>query len=394
METNDRRPRIDGERPTAEDMLERWRREARESPGRGRLRVYLGAAPGVGKTYAMLHEGHRLRKEGRDVVIGFVETYGRAETEAQIGDLEVIPRRRLQYRGVTLEEMDTDAVLRRRPAVALVDELAHTNAPGSPRQKRYQDIEVLRSAGIDVITTLNVQHLESVNDLVESITGVKVRETVPDRLLDEASVELVDLPAPLLRERLAAGKIYPREQVQRALEHFFRESNLTALRELALRRTAEGVEAALEAYMRGERAPGPWPTVERVLVAIDHRPHGEALIRAGWRTARGLHADLIVAMVIPAPLPSLPEAQRRALMRRLELAEDLGAETMTIVDRDVAAGIMQAVRAHAATDLVIGRPQRRRPLGIRRDAVLKRLLRDLPDVHIHIMSPPHTAHAT
>ena len=223
-------------RPTPEQLLERYGYAIRSGEKRrGRLRVYLGAAPGVGKTYAMLLEGRRLRSEGRDVVVGFVETHGRDETEAQIDGLEVIPRRTIEYRGVAVEEMDTDATIRRKPEIALVDELAHTNVPGSRHAKRYEDIEAIRDAGIDVISTVNIQHLESLNDVVESITGVEVRETIPDKILDGATeVQLIDLPVTGLIERLEQGKIYPRARAQQALENFFREGNLAALRELAL----------------------------------------------------------------------------------------------------------------------------------------------------------------
>src|SRR5579859_7003147 len=221
-------------------------------PWRGRLRVYLGMAAGTGKTYAMLNEGRRRKTRGTDVVVGYVETHGRSLTEQQIGELEIVPRKHIAYRGVTLEEMDMDAVIARHPQVALVDELAHTNAPGSRNAKRYQDVEELLAAGITVISTLNIQHLEGLNDIVEAITGVRQRETLPDRVLDEANeVELIDLAPDALRARLRHGNVYPPEQAQRALEDYFSQSNLTALRELALRRTAEKTEAQLEALMHG-----------------------------------------------------------------------------------------------------------------------------------------------
>ncbi|HVX29312.1 MAG TPA: sensor histidine kinase KdpD [Nitrolancea sp.] len=376
----DERERIDDQRPTAEQMLARVRRD--EPRRRGRLRVFLGAAPGVGKTYAMLEEGHRLRDEGHDVVIGFVETYRRRETEEQIGDLEVLPRRTITYRGVSLDELDTDAVLARHPEIVLIDELAHTNAPGSPREKRYQDVELLLDAGITVLSTMNIQHLEGLNDLIEGVTGIKVRETVPDRVLDEADVELIDLSPALLRERLAAGKIYPEPQAIRALEHFFRESNLTALRELALQRTAEGVEAALEDYMRGEQVPGPWPTIERVLACFNARVDAETVLRRAWRLARGLHADLLAVSVIDRPLDALPENQRDQLLRTMRLAEDLGAEVLTVVDTDPARGVLRVAAKHNVTDIVLGRPEppRRRLRRAIPDLLVDRL--DRVDIHI------------
>ena len=391
---NDDRPerkRVDAERPTAEQMLERVRR-AEPRRERGRLRVFLGAAPGVGKTYAMLEEGRRLRdQEGRDAVIGFVETYGRAETDAQVADLEVVPRREIPYRGVLLEELDTDAVLARHPQVVLVDELAHSNAPGSARAKRYEDVEALREAGIDVLSTINVQHLEGLNDLVEGVTGVKVRETVPDRVLDDAEVELVDLPPALLRERLAAGKIYPSAQAVRALENFFRESNLTALRELALRRTAEGVEAALEGYMVGDQVPGPWPTLERVMACFDHRTDAEVVVRHAWRIARGLHAGLIGVSVIDRPLDELPESRRLALLRNIRLAEDLGATVLTVVEADPVAGLIRIARSRNVTDVVIGRPTSSWLERLRGRSFLDRLLPYLEAVDVHIVSPARIA---
>jgi two-component system sensor histidine kinase KdpD len=379
----DERERIDDNRPTPEQMMERVRRAAGHQ--RGRLRVFLGAAPGVGKTYAMLEEGHRLKLEGNDVVIGLVETYRRPETEAQIGDLEVIPRRHIAYRGVLLEELDTDAVLARRPKIVLVDELAHTNAPGSPNEKRYQDVEILLDAGIAILSTMNIQHLEGLNDLIEGVTGIKVRETVPDRVLDEAEVELVDLAPSLLRERLAAGKIYPQPQAVRALENFFRESNLTALRELALQRTAEGVEAALEGYMRGEQVPGPWPTIERVLACLDAQTDAEMVVRHAWRLARGLHADLLAVSVIKHPLDELPAVERDRLTRNFCLAEDLGARVVSVVDSDVIDGLARVAEGHNITDIVIGRPDPRR-LGIRR-SILDRLFDRLDCVDVHVVSP-------
>lgn len=357
-----------------------------EPPERGQLRVYLGAAPGVGKTYAMLEEGHRLRDEGHDVVVGLVETYGRAETEAQVGDLEIMLLRRIEYRGITLRELDVDRILLRRPDVVLVDELAHTNAPGSERQKRYEDVIALLDAGIDVISTLNVQHLESLNDIVQQVTGVRVRETVPDWMLDQASVELLDLPVELLRERLRAGKVYSESQAARALENYFRESNLTALRELALRRTAEGVEAVLESYLRGEGMSGPSPAIERVLVGIDHRSDADTLVRHGWRIARGLHAGLLVATVIEHSLAELPEHRRLALQRRLDLAQQLGAETIMVIGSNPGAVLAEIANARHATNVVIGRSKRsfwRRLLG---NSVIDRLLQDVEGANVHIVT--------
>jgi len=379
----DERERIDNHRPTPEQMLARMRRDERRR--RGRLRVFLGAAPGVGKTYAMLEEGHRLRDEGHDVVIGFVETYRRRETEAQIGDLEVLSRRTIVYRGVPLEELDTDNVLNRRPEIVLIDELAHTNAPGSRCEKRYQDVEILLNAGITVLSTMNIQHLEGLNDLIEGVTGIKVRETVPDRVLDDAEVELIDLSPSLLRERLATGKVYPEPQAQHALENFFRESNLTALRELALQRTAEGVEAALESYMRAEQVPGPWPTIERVLACLAAEVDAEIVVRRAWRLARGLRADLLAVCIIKQPLNELPASQRERLLRNIRLAEDLGAEVLTVVDSNMIKSLVRVIEQQNVTDLVLSRPeQTRRWIG---RTLPEKLLDRLDGVDIHLVAP-------
>src|SRR5437588_3633382 len=320
----DTRPREEG-RPDPEELLRRYglsdsdltaasppvtpagSEQAAQGTGagryphrRGRLRVYLASAAGAGKTYAMLNEGHRRESRGTDVVVGYVETHKRPLTEAQIGDLEILPRKEVTYRGVTLEEMDTEAIIARHPKVALIDELAHTNVPGSKHTKRYQDVEEILDAGIDVVTTLNIQHLESLNDLVASITGVRVRETLPDWILDQADeVELIDISPHALRQRMKHGNIYPLDRIDTALNNFFREGNLTALRELALRRTAEKTEEQLEQFMTGHRIAQARSASERVLVGFDARPHTREVIRTAWRLAHGLHADLIAVFIEP-----------------------------------------------------------------------------------------------
>src|SRR5947209_17080143 len=318
---NEQRPR-EGGRPNPEELLKRYSLRdsdlevplsttpvAREhaTPGtsgyahrRGRLRVYLGAVAGAGKTYTMLNEGHRRESRGADVVVGYVETHDRSQTQAQIGDLEIVPRKKVTYRGVTLEEMDTEAVIARHPKVVLIDELAHTNVPGSKHAKRYQDVEEILDAGINVITTLNVQHLESLNDLVASITGVRVRETLPDRILDQAGeVELVDISPQALRQRMRPGNPYPPDRIDASLNNLFRDGNLTALREMALRRTTEKTEAQLQQYMTEHGINELWPASERVLVGFDTRPHTRQVIRDAWRLAHGLHADLIAVSIQP-----------------------------------------------------------------------------------------------
>src|SRR5215470_6196244 len=269
--------------------------DAAPSRRRGQLRVYLGAAPGVGKTFAMLDEGWRRKERGTDLVVGFVETHRRPKTQAQVRDLEVVPRKRFDYRGTTFEEMDVDAVLGRRPAVALVDELAHTNVPGSRNEKRWQDVNELLDAGIDVITTVNIQHLESLNDVVERITGVQQRETVPDAIVRQADqVELVDMTPEALRRRMAHGNIYPPEKIDAALTNYFRSGNLAALRELALLWLADKVDEGLQRYRAEHHITGTWEARERVVVALTGGPEGETLIRRAARiAARSSGGDLL-----------------------------------------------------------------------------------------------------
>ena len=374
---------------------------------RGRLRVYLGAAAGVGKTYVMLQEGHRRKSRGTDVVIGYVETHHRSQTEAQIGDLEIVPRKKITYRGITLEEMDTDAIIARHPRVVLIDELAHTNVPGSKHAKRYQDVEEILDAGIDVVTTLNIQHLESLNDLVASITGVRVRETLPDTILDQAEeVELIDISPYALRQRMKHGNIYPPERIDAALNNFFRESNLTALRELALRRTAEKTEDQLEQFM-GERGAGRlWVSSERVMVGFDARPHTRQVIRDAWRLAHSLRAEFFAVYVQPAGyldfrsrliywLRFRGDAKRRreAALQRIEdnalLAEDLGAQVIRASSSDIARTLVELAHEHQVTQLVLGQPARSHWEEVIRGSIINRLLRLNTEMDIHLVPRSH-----
>lgn len=363
--------------------------DARPSPARGRLRIYLGMAAGAGKTYAMLNEGHRRKSRGTDVVIGYVDTHGRLLTEQQIGDLEIVPRKRIPYRGVELEEMDTEAILARSPTVALVDELAHTNVPGSRHEKRYQDVEDLRAAGITVLSTLNIQHLEGLNDIVEAITGVKQRETVPDRVLDGAdAVEMVDIAPEALRSRMRHGNIYPPKQAAKALTQYFTESNLTALRELALRRVAEKTESELESMMFGhERSEtSVWGTTatERVMVAFDDHPRSQQLLRNGWRLARALKAPLLAVTVLPPGRGVHPVVMSKELEANIRLAEDLGEEVVVVTGRDIVAELERIAHERHITQMVIGQPGRTSWGEFWRRSLVNRLLR-LPlgaDIHI------------
>ncbi len=315
-------------RPTAEQVLDRVRREA-GAGARGRHRIYVGMAPGVGKTYAALEELRRRRERGTDCVVGYVETYGRPLTIAAIGDLEVIPRRQIHYQGVTLEEMDLDAIIARHPAVVLVDEIAHTDAPGSRHERRWQDVEELLEHGITVVSTLNIQHLESLADIVERITGVAVRERVPDAVLDQADeVQLVDMTPHALRQRIRHGNVYPPERAEQALDSFFREGNLTALRELVLRRLSSTVEEDLEAYMRDHDVEASWPASQAVAVILDPTAGTAGLVRRAWRSAQALHAPLIAVWVEPPSWGRAGPEARAALEEHVRLAEDLGAEVV------------------------------------------------------------------
>lgn len=341
-------------RPSPEALL-----EAAERQERSRLRLFVGAAPGVGKTYAMLQAAGERRREGVDLVVGVVETHGRAETEALLAGLEIIPRQVVPYRGQTLEEMDLDAILDRQPAVVLVDELAHTNSPGSRHPKRFLDVEELLGAGIEVWSTVNIQHLESLNDVVAQVTGVRVRETVPDGILDRADeLRLIDLSPEDLLERLREGKVYVPEQAERALQHFFQPVQLAALRQLALRETAEHVDEQMQARRRAQATPTVWPVVERIVVAIDGGPRSESLLRTARRVADRRGVAWSVIFVEPTRFDSRPEAEREPVARVLELSRQLGAEAATLSGPHVATEILRYAREHNASEIVMGKPRR------------------------------------
>jgi two-component system sensor histidine kinase KdpD len=373
-------------RPTAEMMLDRVRRQA-GAGARGRHRVYLGMAPGVGKTYAALNELHRRGARGTDVAIGFVETYNRPLTIHAIGDLEVIPRKKIEYKGVTLEEMDTAAVIQRHPAVALVDELAHTNAPGSKHEKRWQDVEELLDHGITVISTVNIQHLESLADIVETITGISVRERIPDRVLDEADeVELVDMSPHALRQRIQHGNVYPNERAERALKQFFREGNLMALRELALRKLATSVEEDLEDYMHQHHIGATWAADEQIMVCVDELPSAQHLIRRAWRMANQRQAPLLAVFVeTPRWARAGPEA-RRQLEENLRLAEDLGAEILRIQAADVADALAGVAHDRNVDSIVIGHSRHGRLHELLHGSIINKLLKQARDFDVHLVA--------
>lgn len=356
--------------------------------GRGRLKIFLGAAPGVGKTYAMLEHAHRRRAEGTDVVVAVVETHGRSETERLTAGLEVLPRRRIDHGGRLLAEMDLDGLLARRPQLALVDELAHTNVPGSRHAKRWQDVEEILAAGIDVCSTLNIQHLESLNDIVARIVRVKVRETVPDRMLELADdIELVDLPPEELIERLRQGKVYVHDQIARAIQNFFSKGNLTALRELAMRVAADRVDAQMAAHMKSHAIPGPWPAQDRVLVCVNEAPVANALVRAGRRMAERSRTSWIAASVATPRTEQLPDAAKDAIAQTLRLAETLGAEIATInAESHVADEILAFARSRNVARIVIGRPRPRLLTALLRETVADEILRKAEDFEVTIIS--------
>jgi two-component system sensor histidine kinase KdpD len=370
----------DEKRPAPEHFLTLIRQQQR-----GRLKIYLGFAAGVGKTYEMLQEGHRLKRRGVDVVIGMVETHGRAETLAQIGDLEQVPRRKIEFRGVTLEEMDLDALLARRPSVALVDELAHTNAPGSRNAKRHQDVDELLQAGINVISTLNIQHLESLYDVVERATGVKVKERIPDYILAMADQLVnVDVSAEDLRERLQQGKVYPPERIDTALTNFFTQVNLTRLRELALEEIAHRLDRRRSSQDGDENAGGS----ERVMVCLSSgSPSAEQLLRKAARLADRLSAPWY-AVYIQTPneeLHRIDAATQRRIANTLTLTQQMGGTPMTFKGRDVASTAAAFANEYGITHIVMGRTQRPWYQRLFGRSVLDGLLQAVPNVDVIVV---------
>ncbi|MDT7933492.1 MAG: sensor histidine kinase KdpD [Sphingomonadaceae bacterium] len=368
------------DRPSPDALLRAARREER-----GRLKIFLGAAPGVGKTFEMLREGAERLASGVDAVIAIVETHGRADTEALVAPFEIVPRRRVAYMNHTLEEMDLDAVLARRPKLALVDELAHTNVEGTRHPKRWQDVEELRDAGIDVYTTLNVQHVESLNDVVASFTRVRVRETVPDSIFDDAEIELVDLPPDELIERLKAGKVYVPAEASRALGHFFSKANLSALREMALRRAALSVDRAMLDHLDATATPGAFAAGERVLVAVNELPGAAELVRAAKRLADALRAPWQAVFIETPRAMAFPPDARRRVADALRLAAGLGATVATVPAETVLEGLRTHVAAMRATQLVIGKSRRSWWFALRHGSVVSTLLRTSEDLAVHVI---------
>jgi two-component system sensor histidine kinase KdpD len=372
-------------RPDPDALLKEVQREETK---RGRLKIFLGYSPGVGKTYAMLNEAHVLKRRGEDVVVGIVETHGRVETEELLKGFEVVPRRRVEYQGIVLEELDLDGILARRPTVALVDELAHTNAEGSRHPKRYQDVEELLDNGFDVYTTLNVQHFESLNDVVEKITGIRMQETLPDTFLDRADeVQVVDIPLEELFERLKEGKVYIPQQAQRAIDNFFQRGNLVALRELMLTHVAHKMDAELLNYMRSKAISGPWAAGERVMVCIAPSPYAKELLRKGYKIARDAHAEWYAVHIAPPSLKEMSNQDKTYLNEALNLADELGAKIATLSGTDVAQEILHFAREYNITHIVIGKPLRPMLFWFRKGSPASRLLHIQSEFELHLITP-------
>jgi two-component system sensor histidine kinase KdpD len=373
-------------RPDPDLLLARVKGEERRKH-RGKLKIFLGYIAGVGKTYEMLRAAHLRRSEGVDVRAGYVETHGRPETEALLEGLATIPRKMKEYRGVLLAEFDLDAALQAKPSLVLVDELAHTNVPGSRHAKRYQDIEELLDADIDVYTTLNVQHIESLNDVVSQITKVLVRETVPDRVIDEADeIEVVDLAPPELLQRLRDGKVYVPEMAARAIEQFFNEGNLYALRELTLRRAAERIDEQMLAYMQTRSIPGPWAAGEHILVSVSSGPLSERLVRTARRQADRIGSPWTAIYVETPAHHRLSKESKEQLARTLQLAEKLGATTVTLFGLNIASTVIDYARRHNITRIIIGKTLRPRWQEYVFGSVVDQLIHDTGTIDVYVIS--------
>jgi two-component system sensor histidine kinase KdpD len=369
-------------RPSPEALL----KEA-ERAERSRLKIFLGAAPGVGKTFAMLEAAWERKRQGADVVVGVLETHGRKETRALLEGLEVIPRKKIEYRGRALEEMDIDAILARRPQIVLVDELAHTNVPGSRHPKRYSDVEEILDAGIDVYSTVNIQHLESLNDVVAQVTGVRIRETIPDGIIERADeIKLIDLPPEDLIQRLREGKVYIPPQAERAVENYFRPGNLTALRELALRHAAERVDDEVQAYMQAHAIPGTWAVSERVMVCLSEGPLGARLVRAARRIAARRRAEWIAVFVETPSFHRSSNDDRERVSRVLRLAEQLGAEAVTIPGQDVGAELVRYARDRNVTEIILGKSLRPWWKSLTSRSPIAKVIQRSGDIEVRVIS--------
>ncbi len=372
------------QRPDPDELLKNIQTE---EPARGKLKIFLGYAAGVGKTYAMLEAAHQRQEQGVDVVIGYIETHGRKDTEALVNGLELLSRRQVDYHDIKLPELNTDMVITRHPQLVLIDEFAHTNAPGSRHPKRYMDVDDILDAGIDVYTTLNVQHLESMNDVVAQVTGVVVRETVPDRVLDEASeIEVIDLPPDELLNRLQEGKVYVPDQAQRAVEKFFRKGNLSALREMSLRRAAERVDNQMRNYMRTRAIQGPWGIAERLLVCVSPSPLSEKLVRTTKRLSNELNAEWFAVHVNLTSKPELNPANIERAAKTLQLAEELGARTRTLTGRSIPEAVLAYAKKHNVTKIVVGKPIRPRWVEMLSGSIVDQLIYASGDIDVYVIN--------
>lgn len=378
------RPKKDS-RPDAAALLKEIEREETK---KGRLKVFLGYAPGVGKTFSMLREAQALRDKGEDVVVGVVETHKRSETESLLTGLETIPYREIDYQGIVLKEFDLDAAIRRRPCICLVDELAHTNAPGSRHPKRYQDVEELLDAGIDVFTTVNIQHFESQFDTVEQITGVKVQETVPDTMLERADeVQVIDIPLEELSQRLKEGKVYIPDQARRAMENFFQRGNLVALRELTLTLAARKMGTELVNYMRAKAIAGPWAAGERIMACVAPSPFAPQLLRKAYNIARDANAEWYAVHVWPLSSKEMSEKERLYLAEALNLAEELGARTVSLTGSSIVEEIRRFARENNITRIVVGRPLHSKFVDLFKRSPVHKLLHAPEQFEIHLVTP-------
>ena len=370
-------------RPSPDALLAALQSDAARGK-RGRLKVFLGMCPGVGKTYAMLEAAQRELKAGHDLVVGYVETHGRAETYALLAGLPITSRKEIEYRGMKLPEMDIDAILARHPRLALVDELAHTNAPGSRHPKRWQDVQELLDAGIDIFTTCNVQHIESRADTVRQITGAEIRETVPDSVLDTAEIERIDLPPAELIQRLEEGKVYVPERATAAARNFFREANLTALRELALRLVADHVGEETQEFHRTQTDAGPWKTGHRLLVAVSASPFSEPLIRWTRRMADSLKCPWIAVHVESSR--ELGDEAKARLEKNLALARTLGGEVIATTDEDLVHGLLRIAYQQNISQIIVGKPSASNWLEwLRAGGLLRRLTRESGNIDLHVV---------
>lgn len=362
--------------------------KASKQEGNGHLKIFLGYAPGVGKTFTMLNEANRRLRRGDDVVIGYLESHGRSETDFEISLLETLPRKCIQYNGKLMEELDVEAVIIRNPSMVLIDELAHTNAPGSKNIKRYEDVQEILAKGINVLTTLNIQHLESLNDVVKQITGITVRETIPDGIVENADeVVVIDITPDALQNRLKRGNIYKTENIRPALKNFFRKGNLNALREIALRQTAEEVDEELDEYMKEHGIHDNWHTAERVLVCIDANPFSKKLIRRGARIAKRYKCEWIVVNVDCTHIftTKLKPKDKELLINHFKLAKQLGAETVRLTGKNISKELAKFASEKHTTQIIMGHPNKSTMQTIIRGSTVSKLLRYAKGIEIHII---------